>query len=206
MGITPITSNNNYIQTSVEKTESNKKSAATEEAKNSTASAIAQKTDSFTKTSNTTNTEAVNTYKNRDKLSADELKVISDQRIASFQNMLKSMVAKQGEKYNLSIGGQKFNVSLEDSMKAASAIAEGGEWSVNSVATNIMDMAKALSGGDSSKLSMLREAVEKGFKEAEKQWGGKLPSICNDTHDEVMKRFDDWENEVSGKTSELISE
>lgn len=201
MGITPITSNNSYIQTAIEKTESNKKPKSTEEVKNSTA----QKTDSFTKAS-TTNTETINTYKNRDKLSADELKTISDQRITSFQNMLKSMVAKQGEKYNLSIGGQKFNVSLEDSMKAASAIAEGGEWSVNSVATNIMDMAKALSGGDSSKLSILKEAVEKGFKEAEKQWGGKLPSICNDTRDEVMKRFDDWENEVNGKTSELISE
>lgn len=197
MGIASITTNNNYIQTTnTEKTKTNQKTTL-EEAK----TAATQKSDSFVKASDTTNTESLNTYQKKDKLSTDELKAISEQRMASFQNMLKSMVTKQGEKYNLSIGGQKLSVSLEDSMKAANSIAEGGEWSVNSVATNIMDMAKALSGGDSSKISLLKDAVQQGFKEAEKQWGGKLPGICDDTYNEVMKRFDDWEKESTGKTT-----
>lgn len=51
----------------------------------------------------------------------------------------------------------------------------------------------ALSGGDSSKISTLRSAVEKGFREAGLQWGQDLPSICNDTYNEVNKRFDYWE-------------
>ena len=63
-----------------------------------------------------------------------------------------------------------------------------------------MDMAKALSGGDASKIEELRKAVEKGFKAAGVELGGKLPSISQNTYTEVMKRFDDWANE-SKKTS-----
>ena len=65
---------------------------------------------------------------------------------------------------------------------------------------SIMDMAKALSGGDASKIEELRKAVEKGFKAAGVELGGKLPSISQNTYTEVMKRFDDWANE-SKKTS-----
>ena len=39
----------------------------------------------------------------------------------------------------------------------------------------------------------MRAAVEKGFKQATGQWGTSLPSICNDTHDEINRRFDYWE-------------
>lgn len=147
------------------------------------------KTDTFEKSANVSD----GTYK-KEKLSADELKAISDQRIASFQSMLQGMVAKQGDKYNLVLGGLKLNVTEADSAKAAAAIAEDGEWGVNAVATRIMDMAKALSGGDESKISVLRNAVQKGFAAAGVELGGKLPSICNDTYNEVMKRFDAWEN------------
>ena len=64
-----------------------------------------------------------------------------------------------------------------------------------------MDMAKALSGGDPSKIETLRKAVEKGFKAAGVELGGKLPSISQQTYTEVMKRFDDWANESSGATT-----
>ncbi len=57
-----------------------------------------------------------------------------------------------------------------------------------------MNMAKALSGGDTSKIGELKEGFLKGFKEAEKAWGGELPDISKKTYDEVLKRFDEWEN------------
>ena len=125
-------------------------------------------------------------------------------RMESFQQMLKSMIVKQGEKSNLTLFGMDLNVTPADSQRAAAAIAEGGEYSVDAVATRILDMAKALSGGDMSKLSELRSAVEKGFKAAGMEMGGKLPSICNDTYNEVMKRFDEWEKE--GKAGATVTE
>ena len=74
---------------------------------------------------------------------------------------------------------------------AGRMIAPGGEWSPEVVAGNILDMAKALSGGDASKINLLKDAVKKGFAEAEKAWGGKLPSITDETYDLVMKGFDE---------------
>ena len=77
--------------------------------------------------------------------------------------------------------------------KAAAAIAPGGEYSVDAVAGRILDMAKALAGGDESKIAELRQAVEKGFEAAGVELGGELPGICQDTYNQVMKGFDEWE-------------
>lgn len=124
-----------------------------------------------------------------------QLKDAQTQRMESFQRMLESMLVKQGEKSNMTLFGMKLNVTPADSMNAAASIAEGGEYSVDTVATRILNMAKALSGGDASKIAELRSAVQKGFGAAGTKLGGKLPGICQDTYGEVMKRFDDWENE-----------
>lgn len=159
-----------------------------------------KKVDTFVKSNST---EKTDTYTEPKRLSADQLKAISDQQMSSFQNMLSKMLNKQaslaGKKENTLTKNfmQNLNVSSADSMAAASAIAEDGEWGVNAVAGRIMDMAVALSGGDTSKLSILKDAVEKGFGAAEKQWGGKLPSITDRTHEEINKRFDYWEKNGS---------
>ena len=135
-------------------------------------------------------------------LSADELKAIQEQQMASFNNMLSSMLKSQGGFQNIANGTNlqitkdlfsKLNITPADSAKAAQAISEDGEWGVKAVATRIMDMAVALSGGNTEKLSVLRDAVEKGFAAAEKQWGGKLPSITQQTHKEIDNRFNYWE-------------
>ncbi len=131
-----------------------------------------------------------------DKLQVSQLQDMQRKRTESFEQMIRSMLVKQGEKSNLTLFGHKLNVSVADSQKAAAAIAEGGEYSVDAVATRILDMAKALSGGDSSKIAELRSAVEKGFKAAGVDFGSKLPGICQDTYTEVMKRFDDWEKDA----------
>ena len=63
-------------------------------------------------------------------------------------------------------------------------------------------MAKALSGGDVSKLELLKNAVIKGFEAAETTWGGKLPSITDETYDLIMKGFDEWAKEGTEETEE----
>lgn len=138
------------------------------------------------------------TYEKPNKLNAqqvDMLKADAEQRAKSMQDMIRSMITKQGQKSNLKMFGMNLTVTPAQSAAAAASIAEGGEYSVEKVASNIMNMAKALSGGDPSKISELRRAVEKGFSAAGRELGG-LPDISNRTHDEVMRQFDEWENGV----------
>ena len=88
---------------------------------------------------------------------------------------------------------------------AAKAIAPGGEWSVDAVATRVFDLASAIAGNDPEKLSQMRAAVEEGFKQAGTAWKditGKddMPSITKDTYNEIMSRFDKRANELNGTT------
>lgn len=128
----------------------------------------------------------------------DYLRQAQEARMASFKNMISQLLNKQGEKYNATLPNLKLSLSEEDVANAQKAIEEGGEWSVSAVAGRIMDMAKALSGGDASKIGVLKNAVIKGFKDAEKAWGGQMPEITGKTYDAVMKAFDEWEAEAKG--------
>lgn len=120
----------------------------------------------------------------------------NERKQEEFKKLIQSLIAEQGESYNVVLFDRKLNVSPEVIEKAKESISDGGEYSVDSVATNIINMAKALSGGDSSKINELKEGFLKGFKEAEKAWGGELPDICKKTYDEVLRRFDEWENQA----------
>ena len=76
--------------------------------------------------------------------------------------------------------------------QAQEDISEDGYWGVKQTSERILDFAKALTGGDSGKVEDIRKAIEKGFSEAAKLWGDKLPEISQKTHDAVMKGLDEW--------------
>lgn len=143
------------------------------------------------------NSDTEKTNKKYDSIEINKLTSDNEKRINEFKEQIKKMIAKQGEKSNLTLFGQKLNVTVDDSQEAAEQIAEGGEYSVDAVSTRIIDMAKALSGGDKTKIPLLKDAVKKGFESAGLEFnnGAGLPEICNKTYDEIMKRFDDWQKE-----------
>ncbi|SDY79719.1 hypothetical protein [Tindallia californiensis] len=68
-----------------------------------------------------------------------------------------------------------------------------GELGIEQVSDRIVDFAIAISGGDTSKAEILKEAIIKGFKAAEEALGG-LPDISQKTYDRVMEKFDAWVN------------
>lgn len=72
--------------------------------------------------------------------------------------------------------------------------AEDGYWGVKQTSDRILDFAKALSGGDSSKADELLNAFKKGFEQATRAWGGKLPQLCQDTYDAVVEKFSAWKD------------
>lgn len=167
---------------------------------------VAAESKSQEKVENTSSekTADVDTFeKTQKRLSADQLKAIQQQQMDSMTKMLNSMLNTQAKKAKLASNGisadlfSDLTVTPEQKLAAQQAISEDGEWGVNAVATRIVDMCVSLSGGDASKLDEMRAAVEKGFEQAGVQWGTSLPSICNDTHDEINKRFDYWEQNGS---------
>lgn len=85
-------------------------------------------------------------------------------------------------------------VTVDDAAReeAQKAISEGGFWSVEKTSDRIIEMAKALTGGDPSKIQTMVDAFKKGYDEATKAWGKELPEISSKTYDAVMQKFDDW--------------
>lgn len=97
-----------------------------------------------------------------------------------------------------------FTVTEAAKKQAQEAISEDGYWGVNKTADRILEMAKALTGGDPEKIGLMKDAFDKGFKEATKTWGKDLPSISNDTYNRVQDLFSQWEEE-SKKAAETMA-
>lgn len=97
------------------------------------------------------------------------------------------------------------SLSVEDQdkliAKAKEDIGENGYYGVDQTSKRILDYAKAITGGDPSKIGEMRKMAEQAFGDVKKLTGGKLPDISQQTYDAVMKGFDEWEAEATAKTS-----
>src|SRR5690554_939446 len=111
---------------------------------------------------------------------------------ASLKALVEELIAKQSSQHSNSV---TVNINIEVTIpgKEQTPVDEHG-WGIEEVAEKIVDFAKAISGGDKSKIALLKDAVQQGFAEAKQILGGTLPQISEDTYDEVMRRFDEWEN------------
>ena len=96
-----------------------------------------------------------------------------------------------------------FTVDAATKAQAQADIGENGYYGVKQTSQRLFDFAKALAGDDVAKMKKMQSAMEKGFKQAEKTWGGKLPSICQDTIDSARKLFDDYFAEQEKGTTEI---
>lgn len=173
--------------------------------------------DTFEKSNND---DSVETYKPavKKKLSADEITALKDEKKNNELELIKKFIQDTVNKQNnissnLSESSSDLLKSVFGSLDKAyppiattpedakKAISEGGAYSVEAVSDRIMKLAKAIAGDDPDKIEKMRTAVEKGFSSAglefESKTNSKLPKICEDTHTEIMKRFDEWEKEVS---------
>jgi hypothetical protein len=142
-----------------------------------------------------------------------QLKAESQKRIDQMQSLVTQMFQKQGIKIGSSdemwkmLAGGNFTADPDTIAQAKNDISENGYWGVSQTSDRIFSFAIALSGGDEEKMQKMVSAVEKGFSSATKAWGKKLPSITQDTHDAIMKKFDDWfsSNGSSAKTSDILN-
>lgn len=132
-------------------------------------------------------------------LSSDEIDRLwaeTNRATEHLKDLVEKLLLRQGKKAEDMLSGKDtLNVDSQAASEAQAMISEDGEFGVKAVAKRIVDFAKSLSGGDKSKLEELKKGIELGFKQAEAAFGGKLPDICNQTHDEIMKELDNWAKE-----------
>lgn len=125
-----------------------------------------------------------------------KLKADSEARTAQFRNLVRQLMAQQGNAYGQAndmwkfLAEGNFTVDAETRAQAQKDIAEDGYWGVEQTSDRIIEFANALTGGDPSKIEEMRSAFRKGFDMATKAWGKELPDISQRTYDAVMKKFD----------------
>ena len=97
---------------------------------------------------------------------------------------------------------ENLTVDADTIAQAKKDIAEDGYWGIEQTSDRILDFAKALSGDDPDKADMLLEAFKKGYKQATGDWGAELPSLCKDTYDAVVEKFQKWKDGASTNSTE----
>lgn len=182
-------------------------------------STTATTTDTEKKTNTTTEAGAVyepskeaatasakKTYK-PDTATIAKLKADADARTEQLRSLVEKMMTKQGEAYGKAndiwsvLSSGNFTVDAATKAQAQADIADDGYWGVSQTSSRILDFATALTGGDPSKIEEMRNAFKKGYAQAEKTWGGKLPEISQKTYDAVMEGFDKLAKEAGLDTS-----
>ena len=191
------------------------KNDASKEAKKNTVSTKSENVDNDTavvyeKNANKSDKEIHSTNKNSNPAIIAQLKADAEQRTNQFQSLVKKIFNKQGitfsdssEMYSILRSG-KFTVPPEVSAKAQEDISEDGYWGVKQTSDRLVDFAKALSGNDPTKADTMIAAVKKGFEQATKQWGDKLPDICQKTLDATIEKLESWKNSLN--KSEEVAE
>ena len=141
-------------------------------------------------------TSKVNDYQSVIKQMKGELSSKNQQ----LQNLVDQLLSKQAKKYTTlkdlftDIKDGKINVDPATIAQAQKDVADDGYWGVNQTSDRLVDMAKALSGGDSSKADTMIAAIKKGFDQAADAWGGELPEICQKTIDAAVQKLNDWKS------------
>ncbi|MGL5258598.1 MAG: hypothetical protein ACRC7V_00670 [Lachnospiraceae bacterium] len=157
-----------------------------------------KKTDLTKESKETTTTSGVIYEPNTDLV--NKMKADLTSRTDQLQSIVEKMLIAQGNKassiFDILRSGN-FSVDEETKKQAQSEISDTGYWGVEQTSDRMIEFAKAVSGNDPDQIEKMRAAFEKGFKQAEKTWGGKLPEISQKTYEATMSKFDAWASEAN---------
>lgn len=197
-----INSINNYTQP-IDTTSGRTASSAKQTAKKASSDSTASTGVIYEKSSDTTATKSTKSdYKTQNASLIAQMKADTNNRVQQLQNIVSQMMTKQGNAIGTAdnmwrfLASGNFTVTAAAKAQAQQDISEDGYWGVEQTSDRIVDFAKALSGSNPDKADELLNAFKKGFSQATKSWGGKLPDISQRTYDAVVKKFDDWKNET----------
>ena len=141
----------------------------------------------------------------RDSATIEKLLAEAEQRTAQLRAVVEKMLLKQGQKFTSladtfdMIKEGTLEVDDETAAEAAKEVADDGYWGVEQTSERLFSFAKALAGNDPAHADTMLDALQKGFDEATKAWGGELPDLCKRTLEATQKKINNWKE---GKTSE----
>ncbi len=182
-------------------------------ASSKTATAFDETAAVYEKSSDSTDSKKNTSKTNSKKTSTTDrsaiVKALKDDAEKQKQNLIdivRKSMSGQASTWNKSQGlkslFENLTVDADTIAQAKKDIAEDGYWGVDQTSDRILDFAKALSGDDPDKADMLLEAFKKGYKQATGDWGDELPSLCKDTYDAVVEKFQKWKDGASTNSTE----
>lgn len=142
------------------------------------------------------------TYK-QDTATLEQLKADAERRTSQLRDLVEKMMLSQGKTFSESemfafLRSDDLTVDPETIKQAQADIAEDGYWGVNQTSDRLVSFAKALTGGDPSKIDDMISAIQEGFDQATKAWGGELPDISKKTLEATMEKIEKWRSEATG--------
>ena len=146
-----------------------------------------------------------------DAATIEKMKAEVELKTAQLRSLVEKMLLKQGQKFTTladafdMIKEGTIEVDDETAAEAAKEVADDGYWGVEQTSERMFSFAKALAGNDPTKADSMLEALQKGYDEAAKQWGGELPEICQKTLEVTKKKLTDWRDGVTAEENTDIA-
>lgn len=146
-----------------------------------------------------------------DAATIEKMKAEAELKTAQLRSLVEKMLLKQGQKFTTladafdMIKEGTIEVDDETAAEAAKEVADDGYWGVEQTSERMFSFAKALAGNDPTKADSMLDALQKGYDEAAKQWGGELPEICQKTLEVTKKKLTDWRDGVTAEESTDIA-
>ena len=129
-----------------------------------------------------------------DKMTVDKIKKETERAYASLRRIVEDLLNRQRKAFHPLEEGDEVVVDEQARLEAQELIGPDGILGVEAVSQRIVDFAIAISGGDKSKLDILKKAIDDGFKAADNILG-ELPEISKETYNRIMEKLDAWERE-----------
>jgi type VI protein secretion system component VasK len=131
------------------------------------------------------------------------MKLELNSKNTQLQNLVTQLLGKQANKYSTSLADLFKNIQADSATiaQAKEDVSENGYWGVEQTSERLVSMAKALSGGDSTKADELISAIKKGYEQATKSWGDDLPDICKQTIDAATEKLTKWRDGLDTDTT-----
>ncbi len=109
------------------------------------------------------------------------------------KNIVADMLARQGFTIQeVKDAGGDLKVDDIARKRAEEMLAPGGAWSPDAVSSRIVDFAISAFGNDKDKVEEIGDAINRGFAEASKLWGGELPDITKETNKNIFEKLELW--------------
>jgi len=140
-----------------------------------------------------------------DAATIEKMKAEAEMKTAQLRSLVEKMLLKQGQKFTSladtfdMIKEGTIEVDDETAKEAEKEVADDGYWGVEQTSERLFSFAKALAGNDPTKADSMLDALQQGFDEATKCWGGELPELCQKTLEATKKKLTDWRDGITGE-------